>query len=706
MTLHLPDNFLQWLNARTAAHSHRQLLVISGDQGWTEEVAALCLDHLKMRSCLLVDFETDLNQPSTTHISADQFRQALGQEFDHLIYNGFAGFRASALMALSGVVKASGLMILLCPDFNAWPQLSDPKRAQRVSHGFTDIANKNRFLQWLQKNIVEDEYTAVLTPSSFAGKLARVSKPDEPAPAPFASVSQQRAHDHIVSMMKNKRRQYLVLTADRGRGKSSALGLAAKTLGDKASIIVTAPARVAVNQVFQHAGDSAANQERSLRYLPVDELLATRHQADMLFIDEAAAIPTSSLKSLCERYKRIVFSSTVHGYEGSGRGFEIRFKPFLNEHVPETRFMHLSQPVRWSEGDCLELFWFNVMLMSENSQNLTYQDTSDLRNLRHKRVSQNELLQDPALMTRVFSLLVNAHYQTSPDDLVRLLDAPDSQLYVTLNHPGEVIAVAQLIDEGGDKLTTIKQDIIAGSRRVNGHMTPQSLAVMMCDSKLVTATYRRVTRIAVNEQARRKGIGHGLLDFIEQSARTDGVDFLSTSFGASESLIEFWGVIGFRGVKLGIRRDTSSGEHSILMLKPLSVLANTLFRTFKKEVVNTLLHQCPRYFRDVSSSLLYAILRMVETEELLTPQDKIALQSLNNHHRTSVTCELSVMRLLISCAGTLPDHAASHAVFLTDKILKASADEVLCHTYQLTGKKQIERRVKEAVLCLCEHMER
>ena len=338
MTLHLHDNFLQWLGQRVAVPSHRQLLVVCGDQEWAKDTAELILSQQQPSSSLFVDLPAAQTCSSATSIQASQFRHVLGQEFDYLVYNAFEGFRASALMALSGVVKGDGVMILLCPDFDSWHTFVDPKLSQRVSHGFTDSQSKNRFLLWLKDNIVNDEYTAVLTPTSFSGKPAPISHFCEAAPLPFANPSQQHAHDCIVAMMKAKGHQHLALTADRGRGKSSVLGLAAGSLADKVSIIVTAPARAAVEQVFLHACARDANHKKALRFLPVDELLATEHHADMLFIDEAAAIPTSSLKALCERFRRIVFSSTVHGYEGSGRGFEIRFKPFFESPLPENTF--------------------------------------------------------------------------------------------------------------------------------------------------------------------------------------------------------------------------------------------------------------------------------------------------------------------------------------------------------------------------------
>ena len=138
--------------------------------------------------------------------------------------------------------------------------------------------------------------------------------------------------------MSGHRKRPLVLTADRGRGKSSTLGIAAAQLlveRHGLDIIVTAPSVKAIEPVFSHAiqrlevievvnATHIRHQGGSLRFVAPDDLLKSKPDCDLLLVDEAAAIPIPMLKSMVGIYHRMVFSTTVHGYEGSGRGFGIK----------------------------------------------------------------------------------------------------------------------------------------------------------------------------------------------------------------------------------------------------------------------------------------------------------------------------------------------------------------------------------------------
>ena len=50
----------------------------------------------------------------------------------------------------------------------------------------------------------------------------------------------------------------------------------------------------------------------------------------------------------------MVFASTVSGYEGNGRGFEIKFLPELEKLYPQWKAANITTPYRWKKNDPLE----------------------------------------------------------------------------------------------------------------------------------------------------------------------------------------------------------------------------------------------------------------------------------------------------------------------------------------------------------------
>ena len=163
------------------------------------------------------------------------------------------------------------------------------------------------------------------------------------------------------------------------RGKSAALGIAAASLFKSGldQIVVTGPSLLSTEQVFQHSAALLEEaslsrgilewQGRQLRFVAPDELTqameSEKVECDLMLVDEAATLPVPLLETLLRQHSRIVFSSTVHGYEGTGRGFAIRFRKVLDRITPKWRTLHLQQAIRWSERDPLEHLIFSSLLL-------------------------------------------------------------------------------------------------------------------------------------------------------------------------------------------------------------------------------------------------------------------------------------------------------------------------------------------------------
>ncbi|MEJ2321524.1 MAG: GNAT family N-acetyltransferase, partial [Gammaproteobacteria bacterium] len=516
----------------------------------------------------------DAHPPS----SASRF---LGQEFNAVVYDMHAGFNPDAFGAIAGTIRDGGLLVLLAPPLESWKSFDDPEYARIDTWSPDEHRFAGHYLGYLRQILLAQPDLPVIR----QGTQDPVPAFSEPPPRePRTTGDQQAAIEEIIHTARGHARRPLVMTADRGRGKSAALGMAAARLLTETPrrILVTAPRRSAVETLFRHAtealpgaelidGNLLQHGDGRVQFLPPDLLLRSAPQADLLLIDEAAAIPATLLKGLLLRYNRIVFSTTVHGYEGTGRGFAIRFRQTLDEETPQWRELTLDEPVRWQSGDTLEALVSRALLLDAEPAAAASLEGIDPRSLSIARISRSGLLSDRRLLEEVFGLLVSAHYQTRPFDLRHMLDAPGVEILLA-RHGSSVGGVLLTVSEGGFD-NALAREILAGKRRVRGNLAPQSLGLHLQDDAFLRARFRRVMRIAVHPALQRGGLGQRMLETVAQSG---DADLLATSFGATAGLVRFWRASGFTPARIGMRRDAASGSHSLLMLRALKETANPL----------------------------------------------------------------------------------------------------------------------------------
>ncbi|MCG7904947.1 MAG: tRNA(Met) cytidine acetyltransferase, partial [Candidatus Thiodiazotropha taylori] len=137
-------------------------------------------------------------------------------------------------------------------------------------------------------------------------------------------------------------------------------------------ILVTASRQAAVESLFSMAANELGmaahgvelhHQQGVIEYVAPDRLIRENPRGDLLLVDEAAAIPTPVLIKLLEHYPRIAFATTVHGYEGTGLGFNHRFKKHLDQQRPQWREIQLKTPIRWAMDDPLEQLVFRMLAL-------------------------------------------------------------------------------------------------------------------------------------------------------------------------------------------------------------------------------------------------------------------------------------------------------------------------------------------------------
>ncbi len=537
-------------------NGERRLLVLSGSETWAMAQADALVDDNGGGHCLW------LGQAPADRESCPQgkFQGALGREYRSLVFNAHSGLHPDAFGATVGALEAGGVMLLLCPPLTTWPTYSDPDLTRYVALPEQAAGLYSHFLHRFSTLLQQD--TSVLLWQQHAHfpslpALSHLCWQREPDRRGCLNHQQRRAL--AMMLQAARRRRPLVLTADRGRGKSSLLGLAANRLLNAGyRVLLTAPSPGAAAQVLAHC-------DRPLDFMAPDALLAHPPQADILLIDEAAAIPVPMLLTLAHRYC-CLFASTEHGYEGTGLGFQLKFQPALTELAPDWQKVHLDIPARWSTQDPLEPLVFRLLALGADPATPPPQGELSLR-----RVNRQQLLEDDRLLQRLFGLLTLAHYQTRPGDLRHLLDAPELSLVVAFRAETPV-AAALLIREGALP-TSLSQAIWRGLRRPRGHLLPQSLAFHGGISEACRFRYQRVMRIVVHPQCQHQGIGSRLLGWLQQQLPHDECDFLGASFGASPELLDFWQANGFGAVRIGLSRDGVSGLHAAMMLWPCSTAA-------------------------------------------------------------------------------------------------------------------------------------
>ncbi|MEM5499947.1 GNAT family N-acetyltransferase [Paraglaciecola mesophila] len=706
-----------WVKERKSHVFHRQLVIVSGPKAWAEkQVENLLINFESLSSKHLWVGDAPSNQQAVNSLD---YRQHLGREYNTLIYNCYSGLSANALMAYSGTIKANGLMVLICPELKSWSQYSDPLSKKRYSYGFSQYLEPSRFITRLISIIAHDKNTIVITPNSFRGHNSTIAPEQFNRRLDSATSEQDKVVSSIIKSASGHTNRPLVITADRGRGKSSALGMAARALmlEQEKKIIITAPTKHNVEQVFTFATplkqDSLINNG-SIEFVAPDALVTGSYHADLLFIDEAAAIPSSILKVLLDKYPRVILSSTIHGYEGAGRGFELRFKPYLETAHKGWKDLTLTTPIRWYTDDCLEHLWFSVFIMQDSTSNSLTQAqgkvigqnetpvnkiTSSKRLSEYKcqEVSKEQLVDSPQLLSKIFSLLINAHYQTSPDDLFRLLDAPEQRIYVC-TCDSDVIGVALICSEGGSALSDLTQEIILGHRRVNGHLVAQNLALHTADKEFVNYEQWRIVRIAVSQEYRRTNIASTLLQFIESSAVEHGIWLITSSFGATSKLLKFWGHNDYIPLKLGFKRDASSDEVSLIVGKSLSLTTSTLLNKLSLQFREELIYHASRYHISMNTSLLTHLLTYCQPQDISTRTRYRVEQFIASNSPYMPFSQLLAKYVLtklsrVEHANTIPKEAE----FLVAALIQFKTTQDLVTEFKLSGKKELNTHIRNAI---------
>lgn len=527
----------------------RRLWVLSGSDHWCES----CLREI--REAAPGDWPV-ISAELPDSIPAEKARLLLGQEFLHGVFDARRGLHSEALAMLTGTLQAGSWLILLLPPESQWQTRPDDDSLRWNDGG--QMIPAPHFMRHFARTLIHPAHLCRYENRLFDMSLL----PPQPAWLP-PDGTPTPAQRQILDQLSKAESGIFCLTAARGRGKSAVAGLfLADTPGRH---LLCAPAKVSVTVIQRYLDHSQQTE-----FISPDNLLILTETADTsaygwLVIDEAAMIPLPLLTRFAAAFPRILLLTTVQGYEGTGRGFLLKFCHSL----PQFTALTLTQPVRWAEHDPAETWLDEALLLTEPAEKITPEGECE-----YQSVTQQTLCDDPDLLSGFYGLLTAAHYRTSPLDLRRLADAP-GQHFALFRNRQQVTAALWLTDEGGLS-AELTQSVWAGTRRPRGNLLAQSLAAHSYFPQAAQLRARRISRIAVHAGYRRNALGRQLLRRAAEAAKNSGMDYLSVSFGYTPELAAFWTSCGFRFARTGTHPEAVSGCYTAMLLLPLTPAGQAL----------------------------------------------------------------------------------------------------------------------------------
>lgn len=704
------------LHKDAEAHSHRRLLVVSGSYEWCETQANA------LKSVIDAVWIADHAPDRIVPLPASKTHQLLGQTLSSLVFNAWDGFNPNSFGQISGTLEGGGLLVLICPDLKEWPDYDDPEHKNLVAYPYESTDAGRRFISRAAMLLEDDAYTVVYHEREAISGV-EIELPDSTPPEsaqvetilPNKTLDQQHAVELVLSQFRRGRRP-AVLTADRGRGKSAALGIAAAQLSglDYEQILITAPDYAAAEEIFLMAHQLLPDYEyskgllqkgdHSIRFVAPELALREKGEGQVLLVDEAAAIPVPMLSQLLTTFPRIAFASTIHGYEGTGQGFSVRFKQVLDSVTPNWKGIHLKQPIRWADNDPLEQLVFNLLLLNAEAvdgEGLLAFDEGQIADLSTiEKLNRDQLIEDYDCLGQLFGLLVLAHYRTSPGDLRVLLDSPN--LHVWLLKIDNKVAGAILVAEEGPLQEGLVDAIWSGQRRPRGHLLPQTLVAQEGAKAAANLKAGRIMRVAIHPALQRKGLGSSLLNSVINEAELMGWDYLGASFAASAELLDYWQHNGFETIRLGSTRDSVSGSHAALVMAAKSEAAKQLQQQLRQRFIEQLNYRLSDDLTDLEPPVVCGLLQHAAYFlPTLTAHDQSDLIAFCQHNRSYESCAYAIHKLLLAFLDQIDDRTLQ--VFLHNEdfvlLIERNLQQKTWAALELRGqgRKQLMRQLREVV---------
>jgi len=567
--------------------------------------AARLLAGLAGGSCLHVAPKPLRGAGCSLEASPMDIDEVLGTEHDAAIVSSTGLLRPNIVAAAGETVRRGGFLALTVPPRESW----DPGPrggAGRYKRYLEQAIPTARNHIWIDLDACrvysERRYTAqprpVKNPMDYKSRkgvpkaLLRLAR----------TWSQADALEHGARWLRGRHRT-LMLEGDRGRGKSFTAGLTLALAAYWHSIgraEVTAPSLAQAQQVFR--GLLAGLDALGLLSAPGLRIVESGGKvvrvsapwfrvsyeepgqsqgAPVMVVDEAAALGVARVRRLAWRSGKVLLSTTIHGYEGSGRSLATLLEGIAPRPLMRAR---LEEPVRYLPGDPLEEWLYRVFMLDVEPEGPRRLEGEP----RYEMISQDRLAGDPGLLRSVYGVLALAHYRAQPDDILALLDSPGRWIHA-LTLDGRPIAVALAVDESveGADLATSRLRLVHPEAE-----PPRSV---------------RVQRIAVLPWLQRKGLGSRLLARLEEWAAGEGFEAVLTIF-SRPGIARFWARNGYLYYYISPRYNRVTGEKNMAAGKPLAGGAHGVLWEASGRLRARLVWTLPSIYRDLAAEAVAVIL--------------------------------------------------------------------------------------------------
>lgn len=376
------------------------------------------------------------------------------------------------------------------------------------------------------------------------------------------------------ALSKKTVRSTISLTAARGRGKSAALGLsiASAIAHGFSNIYVTSPTPENLHTLFEfvikgleavhltehhdyniiRSLDQDHNKaiirinvfkdhNQTIQY--IDPIEASQNKlsiqlANLFVIDEAAAIPLPIVKSFLGCHL-VFLSSTVNGYEGTGRSLSLKLLNQLrqntatsnsNDQLMSSRLLDelvLEEPIRYRANDPVEKWLNNLLCLDATICELPWHsgcpvpDDCQLYYINRDTLFSYHKTSEEFLH-HLMALYVASHYKNTPNDLQMISDAPAHHLFCLLppsrkktQQLPEVLCFVQICLEGEISRESIMNSLVRGKRPAAGDLIPWTVSRQFNDDNFASLSGARVVRIATNPNYQKMGYGSRALQLIQ-----------------------------------------------------------------------------------------------------------------------------------------------------------------------------------------------